>query len=216
MSNLIDAAKASGTCKRIVRITGKGETPWSAPSILINGLGSMAKAYNYEGENRLRASKQDVEYTIIRPGVMGQMDELPPASLALTDDGGDLKVAPISHAAVADLCVGVLGAPNAACATLTAMTVPSGEGADTWAPLLARVAPDRRAFRTDLLAEHKKAVRVGALGGVAFLALAAAVMGFTLKALALKLIRGIQLASDIEPTRLVAGLVVGLLIARAV
>jgi hypothetical protein len=216
MSNLIDAAKASGTCKRIVRITGKGETPWSAPSILINGLGSMAKAYNYEGENRLRASKQDVEYTIIRPGVMGQMDELPPASLALTDDGGDLKVAPIPHAAVADLCVDVLGAPNAACATLTAMTVPSGEGADTWAPLLARVAPDRRAFRTDLLAEHKKAVRVGALGGVAFLALAAAVMGFTLKALALKLVRGIQLASDIEPTRLVAGLVVGLLIARAV
>lgn len=216
MSNLIDAAKASGTCKRIVRITGKGETPWSAPSILINGLGSMAKAYNYEGENRLRASKQDVEYTIIRPGVMGQMDELPPASLALTDDGGDLKVAPIPHAAVADLCVGVLGAPNAACATLTAMTVPSGEGADTWAPLLARVVPDRRTFRTDLLAEHKKAVRVGALGGGAFLALAAAVMGFTLKALALKLIRGIQLASDIEPTRLVAGLVVGLLIARAV
>ena len=102
------------------------------------------------------------------------------------------------------------------CYRQEAMGVPSGEGADTWAPLLARVAPDRRAFRTDLLAEHKKAVRVGALGGVAFLALAAAVMGFTLKALALKLVRGIQLASDIEPTRLVAGLVVGLLIARAV
>ena len=151
-----------------------------------------------------------------QPGVMGQMDELPPASLALADDGADLKVAAIPHAAVADLCVGVLGAPNAACATLTAMTVPSGEGADTWAPLLAKVAPDRRAFRTDMLEEHKKAVRVGALGGGAILALAAAVMGFTLKALALRLIRGIQLASGIEPTRLVAGLVVGLLIARAV
>ena len=50
----------------LVRAQGKGETPWSAPSILINGLGSMAKAYNYEGENQLRASKQDVEYTIIR------------------------------------------------------------------------------------------------------------------------------------------------------
>lgn len=50
IANLIMAAKSSGTCKRIVRITGKGESPWSLPSILINGLGSMAKAYNYEGE----------------------------------------------------------------------------------------------------------------------------------------------------------------------
>ena len=32
----------------------------------------------------------------------------------------------------------------------------------------------------------------------------------------LRLIRGIRLASDIEPTRLVAGLLVGLLVARAV
>ena len=46
VANLIDAARASGTCKRIVRLTGKGETPWSIFSILINGLGSMAKAWN--------------------------------------------------------------------------------------------------------------------------------------------------------------------------
>ena len=46
VANLIDAARASDSCKRIVRITGKGETPWSIPSILINGLGSMAKAYS--------------------------------------------------------------------------------------------------------------------------------------------------------------------------
>ncbi|KAL3893558.1 MAG: hypothetical protein SGPRY_014149, partial [Prymnesium sp.] len=29
VANLIASAKASGACNRIVRITGKGETPWS-------------------------------------------------------------------------------------------------------------------------------------------------------------------------------------------
>ena len=89
---IIEAAQASGTCSRVVRITGKGETPWSVFSILINGLGSMAKAWNYEGENLLRACP-DVEYTIVRPGVMGgDAANAPPASLALADNGGDLKV----------------------------------------------------------------------------------------------------------------------------
>lgn len=60
VANLIDAAKASGTCKRIVRITGKGETPWSVPSILINCFGSMAKAYNYEGEATCRLTRSCV------------------------------------------------------------------------------------------------------------------------------------------------------------
>ena len=49
--------------------------------------------------------------------------ELAPASLALADDGGDLKVSAIPHAAVADLCVDVLGYPNAARATLCATRV---------------------------------------------------------------------------------------------
>ena len=37
----------------------------------VNGLGSMAKAWNYEGERLLRAAAQSdgLEYTIIRPGV---------------------------------------------------------------------------------------------------------------------------------------------------
>ena len=216
VGNLIDAAKASGSCKRIVRITGKGETPWSIPSILINALGSMAKAYNYEGENLLRAAKSEVEYTIIRPGVMGQTDELQPSSLALSDDGGDLKVAPIPHSAVADLCLGALESPNAACATLTAMTVPSGEGADSWATLLAKVAPDRRAFRTDLLAEHKRAVMVGALGGGVVAALGTLVFGMVLKGLAAKMIAGIQLAREIETPRLLVGLAIGVMLARMV
>ena len=50
--NIILAAKASGTCQRVVRVTGKGETPWSIFSILINGLGSMAKAWNGESGKR--------------------------------------------------------------------------------------------------------------------------------------------------------------------
>ena len=95
MMNLVAAAKASGSVRRIVRITGKGEDPWSIFSILINGLsrdirreiraematvrvaglGSMAKAWNYEGECVLRGS--DIDYTIIRPGIMGQLERLP-------------------------------------------------------------------------------------------------------------------------------------------
>ena len=143
-----------------MRVTGKGETPWSFFSILINLLGSHAKAWNYEGEQLLRASSLD--YTIVRPGVMGTASELAADSLALADDGGDLKVSAIPHAAVAALCVEALDAPGAARATLTAMCVEPGDGAASWAPLLAAVRPDRRAFRDDLLAEHYKAVRVGA------------------------------------------------------
>lgn len=40
-------------CVRVYRC--QGEDPWSITSILINALGSMAKAWNFEGERRLRA-----------------------------------------------------------------------------------------------------------------------------------------------------------------
>ena len=46
---LIEACRAKG-CRRIVRITGKGEDPKGFFSVLLNLLGSMAKAWNYEGE----------------------------------------------------------------------------------------------------------------------------------------------------------------------
>ena len=63
------------------------------------------------------------------------------------------------------------------------MTVPSGEGASAWKPLLAdHVAPDRRPFRTDLMEEHRKAVRAGAVGGVVFAAVLAGAAAFLLKA----------------------------------
>ena len=189
VANLIEAARASRTCKRIVRLTGKGETPWSIFSILINGLGSMAKAWNYEGERLLRAC-DDIEYTIVRPGVMrGEEADLPPASLVLGDDGADLKVTSIPHGSIAALCIDSLGYANAGRCTLCAMASEEpGTGADSWAPLLEKVAPDRRAFRDDLLAEHKRATTLGGAGLVvglgAFASAVAAVVVLALKALA--------------------------------
>ena len=35
----------------------------------------MAKAWNYEGECVLRGTS-DIDYTIIRPGIMGQLERL--------------------------------------------------------------------------------------------------------------------------------------------
>ncbi|KAJ1458948.1 hypothetical protein M885DRAFT_512029 [Pelagophyceae sp. CCMP2097] len=159
VQNIIDAARSTG-CERVVRVTGKGEQPWSVFSILINLLGSMAKAWNYEGEMLLRNSGLD--YTLVRPGVMGRSKEDAPSSLALCDDGGDLKVSSITHGAVARLCVDCLDFPNAAKATLTAMTTEARQGAESWRPLLANVAADRREFPPSMLDQHQKAVKVGA------------------------------------------------------
>ena len=46
VSNLIAAARGSSSCTHLIRVTGKGETPWALPSVLINGLGSMAKGFS--------------------------------------------------------------------------------------------------------------------------------------------------------------------------
>ena len=96
---------------------------------------------------------------------MGPLEEQPPDSLALADNGGDLEVSPISHTAIAQLCVDCVEAPTAACATpshafahlrtpsqaptaaratLCAMSVPEGDGAESWAPLLAKAAAASR------------------------------------------------------------------------
>ena len=48
--NILAAARASKGCKRVVRITGKGEAPWSFFTILIDGVGSFTKAWKYAGE----------------------------------------------------------------------------------------------------------------------------------------------------------------------
>ena len=82
---------------------------------------------NNEGEGLLREAS-GIEYTIIRPGVMSRPGELPPSSLALADDGADLKVTTIPHSAIAELCVASLDYPNAAGATLTAVQSPTAGG----------------------------------------------------------------------------------------
>jgi len=167
VKNIIAAAEATKTCKRIVRITGKGENPWSFFSILINMLGSMAKGWNYEGEQILRQCSS-VDYTIIRPGIMKPEEDIKTAEgssedakkvLALKDNGQDLKVSAVSYSAIADLCIECLDYPNAARSTLTAMNVPPGEGEQSYAPLLAQVKPDSRIFPVNLIEEHKRAVR---------------------------------------------------------
>lgn len=176
--NLIEACKA-GQCPRIVRITGKGEDPTGIFSVLINLLGSMAKAWNYQGEQALRASP--VDYTIIRPGVMSEegatTDGNKVVSLKLADNGGDLPVARIRYADVATLCLDCLDYPNAARCTLTAMTSDNeGDGGETsWKPMLATVQPDRRLFPSDMLDQHYAVVTrvLFTLGGFLAIALVA-------------------------------------------
>jgi uncharacterized protein YbjT (DUF2867 family) len=166
---MIEAAKA-GTCNRIVRITGKGEDPYGFFSILINMLGTMAKAWNYEGEELLRQS--GLNYTIIRPGIMGT-EPCPGKVKALKDDGQDLPVSRVCYDQIADLAVECLDYENAAKSTLTAMNVEEGKGEETYAPLLKQVQPDRRNFPPSLLAEHKNAARLGAAFLVGFAAVSA-------------------------------------------
>jgi nucleoside-diphosphate-sugar epimerase len=166
VQNLINAARESGCCKRIVRVTGKGEEPTAFFTVLINMLGNMAKAWNYEGEQLLRTS--DIDYTIIRPGVMGN-DNIPTdKALALADNGQDLQVTAVTHSQIASLCVDCLEFPNTARSTLTAMNVKPGMGAESYGLLLAKVQPDSRSFPKSLLYEHKKAARTGAAILVAF------------------------------------------------
>ena len=161
VQNLIDAAKSENKCNRIIRVTGKGESPTQFFSVLINMLGNMAKGWNYEGEQLLR-TQTDVDYTIVRPGMMGK-DDIPSGKvLALADNGGDLPVTAVTHSQIAGLCVDCLGYPNAARSTLTAMNVEPGTGEDSYAPLLAKVNSDTRSFPSTLLEEHKKGARNGA------------------------------------------------------
>ena len=169
VQNLMDACIKSKTCKRIVRITGKGEDPFGIFSILINMLGSMAKAWNYEGEQLLRKSK-DIGYTIVRPGVMGPENVPTGKVLALADNGGDMKVSAVRYEDIASLCVQSLDYENCGRSTLTAMNVEEGEGEETYAPLLAKVKADSREFPETLLSEHKKAARLGASVLIGFLA----------------------------------------------
>jgi len=105
--------------RHIVRVTGKGEDPTGLPSVLLNGLGSFCKLWNYQGETVLRHMNDDIGddngnnddhhhhhhigYTIVRPGVMVETLRRPP-DLQLADNGGnDLPVTPVTRAQIAEL-----------------------------------------------------------------------------------------------------------------
>lgn len=156
-------------CEQIVRITGKGETPSSFFSVLINGLGRMAKGWNYEGEQVLRGqpkgNKKHLDYTILRPGIMSADFDPKEAKvhLELADNGGDLKVSTVSYKQMAELAVECLIQPEARGTTLTAMNVPDDEDGSgpylATADLLKLAKKDTRDFPKSLIEEHKRAVK---------------------------------------------------------
>ncbi|EJK64664.1 hypothetical protein THAOC_14578 [Thalassiosira oceanica] len=151
VKNLINAARKSDTCKRIVRVTGKGEEPYSFFTVLINMLGNMAKAWNYEGEELLRGAN-DIDYTIVRPGVMTNESIDTSNRYALEDNGqGHLPVTAVAYSQIAR-------------STLTAMnTKQANAGEASYAPLLAKVRADTKQFPKTLLEQHKLAARRGAI-----------------------------------------------------
>lgn len=173
VQNMIDATSNNerNTVKRIVRITGKNETPFSLFSILINMFGKMAKGWNYEGEQLLR-KKSTVPYTIIRPGVMRPSGVPTGKVRALTDNGQDLKVTAVSYQQIAELCIESLNYENAARSTLVAMNVDGGEGEETYGPLLAKVKEDNREYPDTLIHKHKQGARIGATILTAFAVIA--------------------------------------------
>ena len=177
VQNLIDVVNESKSCTRIVRVTGKGEEPTAFFTVLINMLGNMAKAWNYEGEQLLRTS--GVDYTIIRPGVMGRNDIPTNKVRALADNGQDLKVTAVTQSQIAELCCDCLNFANTAKSTLTAMNVDEGKGVDSYDSLLTQVEPDTRDFPSTLLEEHKR----GARNGAAILAVFASVSFAALKSM---------------------------------
>jgi NAD(P)H-binding len=164
MKTFVECAQDTD-CEHIVRITGKGEEPFSFFSVLINGLGSMAKGWNYEGEQVLRgqptADKQKhLDYTIVRPGIM-KSDFDPVDSdvhLKLVDNGGDLMVSAVTYDQIAELCIESLLQPLARDTTLTAMNV-AGKGPSI-ANQLKLVQRDTRDFPKSLIEEHKRAVKL--------------------------------------------------------
>lgn len=162
--NLISVLEESDTCQRVVRITGKGEEPFSFFSILINLLGGMAKAWNNQAEGLFRESS--IDYTIIRPGIMMDKVEGGPNCLALKDNGGNIKTSAVSYSQIASLCIQSLHYDQCKRSTLTAMNVE--DGAASYEPLLEQIKGDSREF-PDLFRQHELATRLG--GGTLFVLL---------------------------------------------
>ena len=159
IKNLITVLE--GTKIPLVRITGKGESPWSFFSILINTLGGIAKGWNYEAEQLLRLSS--VDYRIIRPGVM--TDSVDQEKLGVLDNGRDLPVSAVSYAQMAGLVLDIVQKDNCRRSTVTAMNI-KDDNIDYQS--LDQVQSDSREFPASLIDEHKKTARVGGLVIMAF------------------------------------------------
>lgn len=163
IKNVIEAVNAmddtAGVKPHIIRITGKGEDPFSFFSILINMLGNLAKGWNYEGETLLR--KSGLDYTIIRPGILnGDYQEQKKARM-LKDNGTNMKVSPVSYTQIAELCVDCLKYDNVRKSTLTVMNVDEFEGENEYGILLKDVQSDSRYFPESLISEHRSGARLG-------------------------------------------------------
>jgi NAD(P)H-binding len=187
VQNILRAMQQSASCKHLVRITGKGEDPWSIFSILINALGGVAKGWNYEAEEWIRTTCRNADsnlsYTIIRPGVMKEAVDstIAEAPLCVLDNGGDMPVSAVSYSQIADLAIAVTRRPNCRCATITAMSVPPPSSNDdntvtggrraTRSYTLDEVQPDTRSFPASLIEKHKQAARVGGLAILGLLTL---------------------------------------------
>jgi len=162
VKNIINAAKITKT-KHIIRVTDNGEKPWSIPSIIINLIGSMHKAWNYAGECELRNS--NISYTIIRTGKMNYNIDLD-MSLILEDNGEFLPVSKISYNNIAKLCVDCIMHPNVKNTTLVAMTTTPGYGKSSWIPLLKKINIDRKKFPNKLLTILKHYTGVSIFCGI--------------------------------------------------
>ncbi|VEU41726.1 unnamed protein product [Pseudo-nitzschia multistriata] len=173
--------------EHIVRITGKGEDPTGIFSVLLNGLGSFCKLWNYQGETVLRSkafggpnsgtneNEGSVGYTIVRPGVMVEdlkEDDLKPGQrryLELKGNGGnDLPVTPVTRPQIAgllaELAVGeAAGAGRRRRVTLAAMNVvaedEAGASGSDLRDRIRGLASDSRSFPDSLVHEHKSATK---------------------------------------------------------
>mmetsp|Transcript_30312 Transcript_30312/g.65029 ORF Transcript_30312/g.65029 Transcript_30312/m.65029 type:complete len:373 (+) Transcript_30312:86-1204(+) len=183
----VNEQSENATIRHIVRVTGKGEDPNGIFSVLLNGLGSYCKAWNYQGEVVLRTmlgndNDDGIGYTIVRPGVMADASSekdddsdalTEPDNLLLADNGGnDLPVTKVGYTQIAGLLTQLaLGAVAEAetsvpsLVTLAAMNPKTESGtASNSSPKslvdkIAALQNDSRKFPETLVAEHKAAVK---------------------------------------------------------
>eukprot|EP01102_Stenamoeba_stenopodia_P021997 TRINITY_DN9010_c0_g1_i1.p1 TRINITY_DN9010_c0_g1~~TRINITY_DN9010_c0_g1_i1.p1 ORF type:complete len:315 (+),score=35.37 TRINITY_DN9010_c0_g1_i1:143-1087(+) len=118
VKNVVDTARDSGTCKRLVVVSSLAVTrPWFPIAIILNSLISTVLAYKLESERYIRES--GLEYTIIRPGGLIDANKVAPSSLSrvIQLDQGDRISGRITVQDVAEIAIKSLIAPSARNAT---------------------------------------------------------------------------------------------------